>query len=701
MVYDFKRTREMNTNTIQLSKEFKTQAIKAIIAIFFFAFTYIILLLLAVVATVLCIAGGVFLIALKPMFFTIALGIGLASLGILILIFLLKFIFNSHKSDRSHLIEINKTDEPDLFHLIKEIVEGVKTSYPKKVYLSSDVNASVFYDSNFWSMFFPIKKNLVIGLGLVNTVTKEELKAILSHEFGHFSQRTMKVGSYVYNVNQVIFNMLYENESYYTLINSWANVSGYFSIFVIIANKINEGIQWVLRKLYEVVNKSYMGLSREMEFHADEIAASITGYEPLKNSLLRMTLADNSYNGVLHFYNGKLSENIKSENIYRDQTSIFKFLAEVNNFNIKNDLPSISLEEQSKFDKSKLVIKDQWASHPTTKERIKRLEKTGFLNQSNDATLANNVFKDIVETQKQLTAKLFEGVKYEGETKVMGFENFQNEYRNETLSNSFSKIYNGYYDNKNPAPFDLNEINSIHKSMNVHELFSDEKVDLVYTAIGLQNDIETLKNISNNAISIKTFDYDGMRYKKKDAEDLAVKLKIELDTLNEQITRNDMDIYECSKRIEVQQNTSKHLEHLYLEFFEFDKTFDTKYEIYLKLLKELEFVNTTTPFEQIKANLDQIKPIEILLKSAIKDIMANAICQTEISNEIRSNLESYLSNEWSYFNTTHYHDDNLNILYTAMNNYAFILSRSYFLMKKKILKYQEELITNHTHHDIC
>ena len=42
----------------------------------------------------------------------------------------------------------------------------------------------------------------------------QEFKAILAHEFGHFSQRSMKVGSYVYYVNQVIFNMLYDNDSF-------------------------------------------------------------------------------------------------------------------------------------------------------------------------------------------------------------------------------------------------------------------------------------------------------------------------------------------------------------------------------------------------------------------------------------------------------------------------------------------------------
>jgi hypothetical protein len=67
--------------------------------------------------------------------------------------------------------------------------------------LFGDVNASVFYDSSFWSIIFPIRKNLQIRLGLVNKIIEQELKAILAHEFGCFSQRSTKVGSFVYDVN--------------------------------------------------------------------------------------------------------------------------------------------------------------------------------------------------------------------------------------------------------------------------------------------------------------------------------------------------------------------------------------------------------------------------------------------------------------------------------------------------------------------
>ena len=115
------------------------------------------MLSLAVGLTLLCIYGAGMLIEAFPKFITLALGIGLISLGVLVLFFLLKFIFKSHKVDRSHLTEIKITDEPQLFKLIDEIVIKVGTSFPKKVYLSNDVNAAVFYNSSFWSMFFPIK----------------------------------------------------------------------------------------------------------------------------------------------------------------------------------------------------------------------------------------------------------------------------------------------------------------------------------------------------------------------------------------------------------------------------------------------------------------------------------------------------------------------------------------------------------------
>src|SRR6202012_5732895 len=111
--------------------------------------------------------------------------------------------------------------------------------------------------SSFWSMFLPVRKNLEIGLGLVNSINISEFKAVMAHEFGNFSQKSMKLGSFVYNVNRVIYNMLYDNQGWSKSINSFASASRYFYFFATISVGIVQGVQVVLKKMYQVVNKKY------------------------------------------------------------------------------------------------------------------------------------------------------------------------------------------------------------------------------------------------------------------------------------------------------------------------------------------------------------------------------------------------------------------------------------------------------------
>ena len=65
---------------------------------------------------------------------------------------------------------------------------------PHRVFVSHEVNACVFFNQSFWSLIIPAKKNLLIGLGLVNRLNLTEFKAVLAHEFGHFSQNLDAAG---------------------------------------------------------------------------------------------------------------------------------------------------------------------------------------------------------------------------------------------------------------------------------------------------------------------------------------------------------------------------------------------------------------------------------------------------------------------------------------------------------------------------
>ena len=670
---------------VQVSADFKQKTTSAIIAIILFIIVYILLFFSAIALTIGCIAAGLWIISIKPMFFTVMIGIGLASLGILISYFLIKFLFKKHITDRSDLTEITRNDEPQLFQMIDEIVKQAGTDFPKKVYLAYDVNASVFYDSSFWSMFLPIKKNLIIGIGLVNACTKQELKAILAHEFGHFSQRSMKVGSYVYNVNQIIFNLVNEDESYRNTVQGWANASGYFALFAELAIKITQVIQWILRKMYSFVNIRHMALSREMEFHADEVAANIAGSIALEESLLRLDLAGNSYSSVIDFYNGKIEESQTSKNIYKEQNFVMNFLAKESELELKYNLPVVKISEAGLFNKSKLVIENQWASHPSTEDRVGKLRQLNIIKDSDNSS-ARNLFKNIDATEEKLTSKIFSNVEYKQLKTELDLDTFQNEFEKNYNKDTFDKIFNNYYDHKNPNQFDLNSSVPSQGVLSFDELFSKDKVESVYTLIALENDKNTISSIADKSFDIKTFDYDGRKFKAKEAKNLIPKLDEQIKNLQEEITQNDINIYHYFLNLAKNQNQEFELRNLFSSFYNYDKNFEEKFGLFTELSKALDFVTTTTPFERITKNFIKLKPLETRLKQELQEIIKNSLLNEEITEPNRKDLEYYINNDLIYFNKNEYFESNLKQLFFAVNSYHFYTGRQFFLLKKELLQ---------------
>lgn len=679
---------------IEISTSFKKMTTKAILSIVLFLVVYVILLAVAIGLTALCVIGGLYVITARPSFLTLMLGIGLASLGFFILAFLFKFMFKKHKADRSHLTEITKETEPKLFHFIESIVNEAGTDFPKKIYLSPEVNASVFYDSSFWSMFFPVKKNLQIGLGLVNTITEQEFKAILAHEFGHFSQRSMKVGSYVYYVNQVIFNMLYDNDTFDKMIQKWANTSAYFSIFLMISVKIIEGIQWVLKKMYELINITYLALSREMEFHADEVAANVAGILPLQESLLRMDLVDASYNAVIDFYGDKIAQGFKSRNIYKEQEFVLEFLAKDSKLQFKNNLPIVTLLDISKFNKSKLVIENQWASHPSVEDRCSNLDRVNVYKEYSNQQLANTIFCDIESTQEKLTSKLFASIENVDTFKEFTLKEYKNEFQNQFEKNTFNKIYNGYYDNKNPNYFDINKLEKPLVINSLETLFSKEKIDMVYDFIALKNDEVLIENIADKKLNIKSFDYDGHKFKAKNAIELIPEIRKNVENLEKAITENDIAIFSYFQNIAKKDYQDGALIMRYKAFFAYDHEYDQKIELYNDLINQSHFMTLITPIDEIKSNFKKLYKSEIEIKKEITNMLGNQLYTKELTVEIKESFELYLKENWIYFSNDKYIDDEIQIFYKAIYNYHFLLSRGYFLLKKDLLDFQNQLLVN-------
>ncbi len=687
----------MKQRETQISNGFKKTTLLAVLSIGFFLFIYLFLIIFALSLTIISSWGGITLISLNPNLYSLGIGAGLVSMGVLVFIFLVKFMFKKHSINRSNLIEIKETDEPQLFAFIGQIVNKVKTDFPKKVYISPEVNAYVFYESNFRSMFFPVKKNIQIGIGLINSLTVNEFEAILAHEFGHFSQKTMKIGSYVYNVNRVIYNLLHDNESFESLLKGWAKVHILITLFIILAGKIVEGIKWILKKVYNIVNITYMGLSREMEFHADEVAANIAGSDSLISSLLRLELSDYSYNSVLDYYNERISDSIKTKNIFPQHEFVMKLLAKESKLRIENNLPQVTIEHLSKYNKSKLTIKDQWASHPGTPERIANLHKLERKVKVKNCNPASTLFSNIDKLGCEITEKLFSEINYNGQETCIESEEFIRNYTTEYKKNSFNKMYNGYYNSKNPCQIDIEMVSNDEPetvNFDISSFFGDSMIDTVYTSNALENDLIILKQISGGDYKVKTFDYDGNKYSFRECKNLVKILEKESKEIKDKLKENDTRIYNYFYFLAKGKGKQEELKQLYQSFFFVDDGYDKKIQCYINMLNGTCFIRFKTTFSVIEENLKKLNDTEHEFKKQIEMILSEEIYQCEIKSEIREDFNKYLVDKREYFNRPKYNNDALALMFKNMQNFQTVISQTYLNLKRNLLEYQAELETN-------
>src|SRR5204863_1969153 len=156
--------------------------------------------------------------------------LGVALMCGMLCYFLVKFLFQVRTNDMKGKVQVFATEHPQLFAFIDKLCEETGAPKTKKVIISPNVNAAVYYNSSFLSLFLPVNKNLEIGAALLNCINLTEFKAVLAHEFGHFSQSSTILGSYIYRFNHVVHNLLFENEGWSKTVDNLSSWNGVLRI---------------------------------------------------------------------------------------------------------------------------------------------------------------------------------------------------------------------------------------------------------------------------------------------------------------------------------------------------------------------------------------------------------------------------------------------------------------------------------------
>ena len=675
---------------IEVSSSFKAQAKKAIWAIVLFFVSFLLLIIAGLAIAALLIYLAVQIAKHTPNFTTLILAFGIASSGVILVVFLFKFIFQKSVSNTDGMREITKAQHPKLFQVIEELAAQVATDVPKKVFITDQVNASVFYNSSFWSMLFPVRKNLMIGYALVNASTKDELKGILAHEFGHFSQRSMKVGSYVYNCNRVIYNLVYENNSFENSIEKFSNGHMFLKVTFLISIVIMRGFQWVLKKLYNILNISYLSLSREMEFHADAVATHIVGSDTMIDSLLRMDLADKSYDSVIEFVNEQYAEKKKISNLFSLQKDVLQFFGELNNLKFKGRYPLVTIEEIDKYQKSRLIIKDQWASHPTTEERIKKIKTLNIKKENPNIVEANVLFDNTTILEEKLTDLFYNDLE-ESSLEQINLNEVFNAYKAYYKTVTFNKEYNGYYNYKNPI-LEPSQISEVYPLLTFEELFSDEVMELVNSYNALSSDFNDLKFLTVEDHVIKTFDFDGVKYKKNQAGHLLEGLNKEKEVLEAKIQVHDEKIYHYFLQQAKLNDALPKWQKLYDIYVYCDKLYDLGFEETQKLEKQLEFLQQDLNLDVIYKHLKDLKNTEEVYKKHLKVLEELPLYQEMINDDLKEIVTAYINHNDLYIKGNTWNDDSLNTLFSCLRLLPHIHSRLMFVSKKQLLDFQIEMI---------
>ena len=292
--------------------------------------------------------------------------------------FMIKGVFFIRRGKPEGLTELREPDQPRLFNFLHKLADEAGAPRPHKVYVSARVNAAVFYDLSLLNLLLPSKKNLEIGLSLVNALTLGELRAVLAHEFGHFAQRSMAVGRWVYIAHQITSQLVARRDKLDDFVASLSRSD--FRIAWI--GWVLQTIVWAIRSLIDLAFRGVLvmerALSREMELQADLVAVSLTGSDALVHALSKLRAADDSFDRAVGFAQGEQARGTPVADLFEVQGHLIKRMAAILDDPLYGRVPLVPLADpaQHRVFKAELTQPPRmWQSHPLNHEREANAKK--------------------------------------------------------------------------------------------------------------------------------------------------------------------------------------------------------------------------------------------------------------------------------------------------------------------------------------
>lgn len=390
-------------NITKANANFKKHAWLAMIGLLFFMAVYFVLMAGFVLIAY---KGALAINADQADFWQILITVS----AILLTVFMVKSLFAVRKSGDPGGVEVTSKEEPALFEFLHTLADEVGAPKPHRVYLTAEVNAAVFYDLSVVNLLFPSKKNLIIGLGLVNVLNLGEFKAVLAHEFGHFAQGSMMVGRWVYIAQQIIAHMVATRDWLDSIVRFICRIDLRIAWVGWILGLILWSIRSLIDTLFSVVIMAERALSREMEFNADLVAVSVTGSDALINALHKLQAADHAWQTALNVASDEAGEGKVIDDLFQAQKATVREMRRILDDKFYGTIPvrpqGSDVGSYRVFSQETARPPQMWATHPANRDREDNAKATYVAVEPDDRS-AWGVFSNSTEIKQRISKSFY------------------------------------------------------------------------------------------------------------------------------------------------------------------------------------------------------------------------------------------------------------------------------------------------------
>ncbi|MEV0588233.1 M48 family metallopeptidase [Nonomuraea sp. NPDC050310] len=180
------------------------------------------------------------------------------------------------RPSRPEGLPVGPEQAPELWQTVRELAAAVGTRPPDRIHLIPDANAAVTEDTRLFGLVGG-ERHLYVGLPLLHTFTVAQLRAVLAHELGHYSNSHTRLGAVAYRGRLAIGGTLARIGPY--------NVAG-----------------WVFKGYARLYLLADNAVSRRQEFQADEASVRLAGPQAARSALLEIPVLDAAWSFFQHAY---------------------------------------------------------------------------------------------------------------------------------------------------------------------------------------------------------------------------------------------------------------------------------------------------------------------------------------------------------------------------------------------------------------